>query len=189
MKRGIAITFLVTLLLAACQGEQGPAGPTGPVGATGPAGPAGPAGPEGPAGPAGPAGSAGAAGPAGPPGPPGPEGPAGPAGATGAEGPRGIAGPAGPAGAPGSAGDAAAMAPAMDGLRIVTSSGARANCRSGEVVVSVLCVGSDSAAPARATPNGAECQGGANVRARILCMASPAGAADQQQGEAPAANQ
>ena len=108
----ILVALLVSLVLAACTGDQGSVGSQGPEGSTGPQGPAsapgppglpGATGPEGPEGPQG-QGSLGAPGIPGPPGPPGVPGPVGVPGVPGPVGAPGIPGPEGPpvpAGPPG----------------------------------------------------------------------------------------
>ena len=76
----VLLFAIMSMLVAACAGDDGPAGAkgdSGTAGAAGEAGPQGQAGDTGPAGAAGSAGSAGRAGSAGPTGAPGPPGPGG----------------------------------------------------------------------------------------------------------------
>src|SRR4051812_40328313 len=63
-----ALSCVLTLIVAGCEGPPGPDGTTGPGGPEGPSGTVGPQGPIGPQGPQGPQGPPGPAGDAGPPG-------------------------------------------------------------------------------------------------------------------------
>jgi hypothetical protein len=155
--RTLFVAVAVASLLAVSGCAKGDKGDQGPPGVAGPAGLAGPAGAAGPQGPKGDPGVAGPAGPAGPQGPKGDPGVAGPAGAIGPQGPQGEAGAQGPAGPQG---------PSL-ALRVLSGQ-AKAECDSGEIMISAYCAGGVGELKLVGT-SGASCEGESSPTAVVVC--------------------